>query len=194
MSYHRIVCVQTIPSIGQTYNNVFYMQNPDGALTNAQIGAEINNNLGAQLRGFQSWFLGWQFIYVYDADNHDTPNYIYPCNNAGGLAQEGYLYPTTCFKISWSSLLGGRRGRGRTFIAGSRASWATAAGITASAATNGGVLINNIIARYGNSGNGPLRMVIWHRGTEPPVPSGVVGGILRPYLGMQRRRNYGIGV
>jgi len=115
-------------------------------------------------------------------------------NNSGGLASVGYIYPTLCYKISVQSTLGGRRGRGRFFVAGGRSDWMTASGITQSAATNGGIMVQDLMSRYSFTGSSPLKWVLYHRDPEGGSTSHVVSAILRPFMGMQRRRNYGVGI
>jgi hypothetical protein len=185
---------QTIPSIGQTYQNVCFFDNPDGGLTALQIAGELAANFMPRIQNFQSNFLGWQFLHIYDANDHDDPVYIHPLNNSPGLANTGYIYPTLCYKISLQAVIGGRRGRGRFFVAGGRNDWMTAGGITASAATNGGIHIAALMARYSVTGNGPIKWVIYHRANEDQSASFIASALLRPYMGMQRRRNYGIGI
>jgi hypothetical protein len=106
----------------------------------------------------------------------------------------GYLYPTTGYKLKWQTTAGGRHGRGRFFIAGSRSDWATAGGITASAVTNGGIHLAAIVSRYGPTGTAPLRLGLIHKGGGESTYSGLVSAQFWVYLGQQRRRQYGVGI
>jgi hypothetical protein len=194
MSIKRVTMVQTIPSIGLTFENVVFFNDPTSAMTNAAIGAELRSNFCAKIREFQSNFLGWQFLYIYDANDPSIPVYVHPMLNDPGIAAVGYLYPTNCYKLSWVGTRGGRHGRGRFFIAGSRSDWATSAGITTSAATNGGIHLNSIMTRYSNTGSGPLKLCLWSRNEAGHPTNNVASALFRPYLGIQRRRNYGVGI
>jgi len=191
----RVVMTQSIPSIGQTYQNVVHFYGPGGAGDTAQaLAAELTANFMPKIANFQSWFLGWQFLHIYNAESSGTPVYIHPLNNYGGLAQEGYVYPTLCYKISVQSTVGGRAGRGRFFVAGGRASWMTAGGITQSAATNGGAQLTALIARYSNTGTSSFKWCLIHKDAQNFIVKPMTSLLLRPYMGMQRRRNYGVGV
>jgi hypothetical protein len=161
----------------------------------ADIGAELDTHFCLYIRQFQSDFLGWQVLYIYNALDPLVPVYIYDMVNQGGIAHVGYLYPTTCFKLKWQASVGGRHGRGRFFIAGGRNDWATAGGITSSAATNGGIWLNTLLNRYSVSGTGPIQLGLIPAGaTSSSQFSPVINGQFWQYLGQQRRRNYGVGI
>ena len=194
MSYHRIVCLQTNGSIGATYENVIHCDNPDGSLSNAQIGAEIATNFAANIRAFQSWFLGWQYLYISDVAHPEQGSFVYPMNNAAGIAQQGYVYPTLCYKLKWQTTGTGRHRGGRFFIAGGRADWMTSGGITQSAATNGQVFLNNILNRFKQGGTGPIRLGTITQDQEGFTFNALLTGSFWNYLGQQRRRNYGVGI
>lgn len=194
MSIHRVVCIQTIPSIGQQYENAIHLNNPDGALSPLQIGQELDGNFCAKVRLFQSDFLGWQFLYISDVAHPEAGSFIYPMNNQGGLVHVGYIYPTLCYKFKWQTTGTGRHKAGRFFIAGGRNDWMTAGGITASAATNGGIVLGQIMARYSSTGTGPLRLGTYDYSNEGTGFHTVVSASFWNYLGQQRRRNYGVGV
>jgi len=191
----RVVMTQTIGSIGATYQNVVHFSGPGGAGDTAQaLGPELLSNFVPKIAGFQSWFLGWQFLHIYDAEDSGAPVYIHPCNNFAGLGQEGYVYPTLCYKISVQTSVGGRAGRGRFFVAGGRASWMTAGGITASAVTNGGVMLSQLVARYATTGNGSFKWCLVHKDAQNFIVKPMTSLLLRSFMGMQRRRNYGVGI
>jgi len=194
VSFHRIVCIQTIPSIGATYENAIHCDNPDGSLSPAQIGAELRDNFIARIRNWQSNFLGWQFLYISDVNNPDAGSTVFPLNNLGGLAGVGYLYPTLCYKLKWQTTGTGKHKGGRFFIAGGRNDWSTAGGITASAATNGGIHLAAIVARYSLTGSGPISLGTWTTDAEGGTFNYLLDASFWNYLGQQRRRNYGVGV
>lgn len=192
---YRVVMTQTNGSIGQTYQNVVHFYGPGGGGDTAQaLGAELLANFVPKIAGFQSWFVGWQFLHIYDADDTGVPVYIHPCNNFAGLGQEGYVYPTLAYKISVQTTVGGRAGRGRFFVAGGRASWMTAGGITASAVTNGGVMVSQLQARYSNTGTSEFKWCLFHKDAQNHIVKPMTSLLLRQYMGMQRRRNYLVGI
>lgn len=191
MSVHRVVMLQSIPSIGEFYENVIHLDNPDGTLTDLQIAQELEANFCVSIRQFQSDFLGWQFLYVSDMAHPELGSFIYPMNNQGGLVHVGYVYPTLCYKLKWNVAGTGRRKQGRFFIAGGRIDWMTPGGITASAALNGGIHLQGIVDRYKSGGTGPLTLGTWSvDGLHHPLLSAT----LWQYMGQQRRRNYGVGM
>lgn len=194
MSIHRVVMVQSIPSIGMIFQNAVHFNNPDGALTDAAIGAELAANFCVSIRNFQSNFLGWQYLYIYQLTTPPPPVYIYSMGNVGGLAGTGYLYPTQCMKLKWQTTAGGRKGRGRFFIAGGRNDWVTAAGINATAATNGGIHLANIVARYKLGGTGPLVLGLVEKNGGPTTFTSLQTALFWQYIGQQRRRQYGVGI
>jgi len=190
MGNYRVIMQQSIPSIAQIYENVCYFHGSGGTDTQADLAAELNANFCVSIRNFQTWFLGWQFLFVYKLGPAAPPVLQYAMNNQAGLAQVGYLYPSTALKIRWTGSTGGRHGHGRFYVAGSRNDWATAGGITASAATNGAVHINNIINRYGVNHTSNYQLVLWDRKSTEQAYVPVQSGALFQYLGQQRSRNY----
>jgi len=194
MSVHRVVMVQTIPLLGLTYENVVHFNNPDGALSGAAIGAELQANFMPKIQGWQSNFLGWQYFYIYRVGHPEIPAYIYPLSNSPGLSTAQYMYPTNCYKLKWQCLAGGRHGRGRFYIAGGRSDWAANYGITASAVTNGGILLGQIVARYKLGGTGPLTLGLVEKGGGESTFTALDSAVFWQYIGQQRRRQYGVGI
>lgn len=195
MSLWRVIMLQTIPSIGATYENVVHFKSSDVATASA-LADDLQANFMPHAQNFQSWFLGWQYLYVYKLTSPPSPVYIRNlANDSASCAHVGYLYPTTGFKWRLQATVGGRHGRGRFYCAGSRSDWATAGGITASGATNGDIHLQAIIARYKSGGTSSYTWVLRPGDTltEADCPS-IVSGSVWPYLGMQRRRQYGVGI
>jgi len=177
-----------------TFQNAVHFNNPDGFLTDAAIGSELATNFMPRIQNFQTWFLGWQYFYIYKVDHPEYPVYIHPLANSPGLASVGYIYPTQCYKLKWQCLAGGRHGRGRFFIAGGRSDWSTAGGITASAVTNGGIHLAAIVARYKSGGTGPLTLGLVPKGGSAVDFTALNSALFWQYLGQQRRRQYGVGI
>jgi hypothetical protein len=194
MSLWRVIMLQTIPSIGATYENVVHFKSADTA-TNVQLADDLQANFMPHAQNFQSWFLGWQYLYVYKIATPLPPVYIRNLgNDSASCAHVGYLYPTTGYKWRIQTTVGGRHGRGRFYVGGSRSDWATAGGITSDAATNGGIHLAAIVNRYKSGGTSQF---VWclrpPGGSEIDCPS-MVSASFWQYLGMQRRRQYGVGI
>lgn len=186
--------VQSIPSIGMIFENAVHFNNPDGYLSNAAIGAELATYWMTRIQNWQSYYLGWQYFYIYRVGHPEIPVHIYPLANSPGLAAQPYIYPTQCYKLKWQCLAGGRHGRGRTFIAGGRSDWMTAGGITASAVTNGGIHLAALVARYKSGGTGPLTMGLVEKGGGESTFTAMESALFWQYMGQQRRRQYGHGI
>lgn len=195
MSIYRAVFVQTIPSISATYeNSVCFNNGGGGGLSLAAAAAELQANFVVSISQFQSWFLGWQFLYLYNLNNPVLPPYILNLGNYAGLAHTGYIYPSIAMKLKWHGVTGGRHGRGRFYIAGSRDDWVTAGGVNGTGLTNGTIHMNNMMARYKVGGTGPLNLTIMPKGGSVVDTVAVETATFPQYLGNQRRRNYGVGI
>jgi len=195
MNVWRVICLQSIPSIGQFYENAVHFSDDSGSMTANAVGIELDSFFCNYIRQFQSDFLGWQQLYIYNALNPLVPVYIYDMANQGGFYHGGYIYPTTCMKLKWQSTIGGRHGRGRFFIAGGRVDWVTPGGVNSAGSLNGGIWLNTLLNRYDIAGSGPLKLGLMRSGSHSVGDyTKVIGGQLWQYLGQQRRRNYGVGI
>jgi len=182
---------------GQINQNVWHMRDPDGALGLAAAATEIRDNWLVKIRGMQ------------------TDGYLYtnlevrPVDPAGGapynlaLSVFGTITSTnsadmnfTSIVLKFQSALAGRHGRGRYFVGGtSFGSYPTGviqAGSLGLATLQ--PLVTAMKARYTDvSHTGPLDLVIAPRAS--PGDYVVATDILiRSIVGVQRRRNWGVGI
>jgi hypothetical protein len=194
MEIARVVMIQSIPLISQIYQNVVHFRNPSGTLSDAAIASEIATNFMPKIQGFQSNFLGWQYLYIYNAETPGTPPFVYNLANSPGLSTAAYIYPTLCMKLKWQTLSGGRKSRGRFYIAGGRADWVTNAGVNATGALNGGIVLGQIVARYKLGGTGPLILGLYNERDPEPEFRHLDSATFWQYCGQQRKRQYGVGI
>jgi len=191
----RVVMVQTIPSINMTFeNSVGFDRQDESAGSSSGVADEVQNFFMPMVQNFQSWFLGWQSLYVYKWNHPEEPVYFRNLANSPGLAHVGYIYPTLCMKLKWYGVVGGRHGRGRFYIAGGRDDWVTAGGVNGTGLTNGGTWATNITNRYKAGGTGPYKLVIIPKPPTENVPVGLQSVSFPQFLGQQRRRQYGVGI
>jgi hypothetical protein len=195
VAVYRVVMVQSIPSINMTFENaVGFRTRVDGVGSAAGLATDIQANFMVMIQNFQSNFLGWQSLYVYDWHNPDTPPAFLNLGNSPGLAGVGYMYPTLCMKLKWIGVTGGRHGRGRFYIAGGRADWTTAGGVNGTGLTNGSVWANNIKNRYSSTGTGPYVLSILPKRPTELTEVQMASVQFPQILGQIRRRNYGVGI
>lgn len=105
-------------------------------------------------------------------------------------------HSVSCFKLKWITARGGRRGFGKMYIGG--INWALISGENLLSQTARDRLLAYCAAlesRYMSFDGGPVpyQMVLVHKdANDPPTP--ITSCDFYPLLGVQRRRNRGVGV
>lgn len=186
----RVTCTGLI--YGQTCQNVLHFTNLNDVFNGALIAAEINANWIEYIKALQTSHFTWTNILVQNLDNAATPTFSLVISKQGGGLNEPRVPPFAALVLKISTTLGGRRGRGRVYIGG-MVSLAFELGVfTSSFMTQIATQTANIKSRYGPTGASELRLGVMRRDTGEISPLVDIQG--RGTLGVQRRRNIGVGV
>lgn len=180
--------------LGQTMQNVIHFTNPDGTLSLPDICAEIRDHWLNSMSNCSTSSFVYTLVKAETVGNSSPPP---PATLAVAVAGVGV--PTTnhvvlCFIFKLRTVVGGRRGRGRIYVMAPRADWiANSVPTGAGSAFMTGTVIPALMARYGPAGDSPLILGVASR-DDPTDIKGVESIAVASYMGVQRRRNIGVGI
>lgn len=192
MSTHRITLTQN--ARGRIIQNVFHVNNPDGALSDVQIKDEVVNNWIQVIKphtGLNLTYIGLEIRVVGVAAPPAATHFVL---NIPGTGSSTNLPQVCCVKLGFLTGLSGRKFRGRYYIGLIGNVTDQTDLITGTPMANLEATAATLQARWAVNGSGPLTLVIFHRGPEAPPPTLVTQIIVRATLGVQRRRNLGVGI
>lgn len=180
--------------LGQTMQNVLHFTNPDDTLTLPAVCTDIRDNWLASMSNCSTSSFTYTLV---RADRVDVASPPSPATLAVAVAGVGT--PTTnhvvlCFIFKLRTGVGGRRGRGRIYTMAPRADWISNSVPTgAGSAFMTGTVIPALLARYGPTGASPLILGVASRDDPTDIKS-VESIAVANYMGVQRRRNIGVGI
>ena len=197
MSRHRV----TISSqyYGSVCQNVIYCENPDGALTNAQIATEFYDNFVGHvaLKGIQHLSnanVTYFNIKVETLQSVPPIPYSLNINRAGEVQADSGASPQVCLVMQFRSAVAGKHGHGRIYIAGTNPGFWTNGLLGAGGQAYIDQMLPALKDRFQVGGTGPLYLVVHQKNTlgigDHPVE--LIQFATRP--GIQRRRGIGIGI
>lgn len=184
----------------QICQNVLHFNNPDGALTQAQVAAEIRDKwIGTVTNtGIHSWVtnsITWVKVSVQTRAISPGPPYDLTIAQQGQQSASNEQYTPVCCILKFRTATGGRRGRGRSYVPGMLNGFVTNGLINATFHSYADTAIAALNARFSVGGTGPLFLVIGPRtGISTPDFPPVTAIVASNYVGIQRRRNIGYGV
>lgn len=188
----RVTCSCLVD--GQTCQNVLHFACSPGLLANT-VAETIAAQWLDQIRPFQHSGAQWVSVQAHQVDPPALVTFNKPVVLFGsGTSQDESDLSFVSRKIWLKSNSGGRHGRGRFYIPGtSRSSW-TNGRIKQASITAGQPLINTLMARFtGPNPSTGLNLVIKTKGNT----SGAIFVDFMeqaPIVGVQRRRNIGVGI
>lgn len=194
MSNHRV----TVSALygGQLCQNVLHFINLDGVKTPQQIANSVLVNWVRKVKVQQTNALTNFNILVQNADNPGLAPFSLAIQEPGtGLGES--RYPTfACMVLKYLTNFGGRSGRGRSFIPGIPTdfiqNWVFSAAAITGFTTN---VITPVLAAWGPTGNDGMSLCVRGKAGENSWEYHPIIAInARTQVGVQRRRNVGIGV
>lgn len=189
----RITC--TCTHQGSINQNVLHFINTDGALTLEQCTIDIRDNWLAKAVLHQGNDTRWININAQNLDNPLAAPFSLVTDLPGANSAADRCPSFVCFVFKLSTLTGGRHGRGRIFMPGVHQD-----NFVNNVITSGNLLqwqndfIAPVMARYGPDHTSPLRLCVRANMPDGPVLNPVIAMQLRTILGVQRRRNTGVGI
>lgn len=178
---------------GQQCQNVFHFTGPSSDPGELQTLADhVAANWLAQIRLRHTGSVVYQAIKVRMLESQ-FPTHIKTVNVPGSWGADNEVSTVLCFLLRLRSAEIGRRGRGRLYIPGVLKGWTINGLVTESQILGWDQTIANLMAVYGPNGSSSYRLTIVP--SKPPFDTReVVSMQIAPALGVQRRRNIGIGV
>lgn len=180
---------------GRQVQNTFYVSNPEGSMPLDVVANNIEAAWIPPFRGSQFTSHLYHTIIVTRVLPTGNPLQHVKAINILGTGSSLTLHGSLSYVIKFGSGLAGRKNRGRYYIAGVASGFFETSTEIISAAGNTFFtnMCNQLKAAFtGNTPSSGLGLVIWHRGPEPSTTS-VVQITQRSVLGLQRRRNVGVG-
>lgn len=190
MSHHRVTVSGLL--YGQTHQNVLHVSNPDGALSHSQIADEFETHWISQVKTKQVTSMIYNQIIVSDSSGSGPPAFTKAVNVAGTNVANADAVPFSCFVVQLRTNLAGRHGHGRFYVSGVTNSAHTNGIVTAAVITAWNTTLATMKARFAEGGTSALTLVLKEKNAQVYHP--VTDMIIRQYLGVQRRRNYGVGI
>lgn len=192
MSTERVTITATF--FGQTIQNVIHCNNPDGALTGPQVAAEFRDNWINNVRTQQCQSLVYRSVLVQRLPALANVPYTLGVSIAGVFGDDP-MHPCLCMIFRLHTQRAGKHGRGRLYIAGNRGTGT----VGAAGLVNAGnlavwvALAATLEARFKSGGSGPLTIGVWDKSAGGTLS--LIDGITCPNrVGIQRRRNIGVGI
>lgn len=190
MSICRVVLSGTI--LGQRCQNVLHFKNIDGLLTHVQIRDELVANWLPTVRNLQNAAWTWTDIAVQDRLD-STPDLltVHPLTSQAGVLSgpPGLTFAGGIFSIR--TFTAGRHGHGRFYLPGLHADSITNGALGTSSFADYQTRANNLKTRYCTTVNGFQLGVAPRAHPADFIPATDI--IVRQNLGVQRRRNLGVG-
>lgn len=190
MSIVRVITSQSL--WGQLVQNVMHFQNPDGALSALEIKDEVFTSLWTRLRNHQNTNLIYNSMSVQIVDSSGHSPDVFSLGGLHGSLDGDSYHPSIAVLFSIQTAFGGRHGHGRFYMCGLHFDF-----------IEHGVIRPDIFAlyqgdatfianRFKSGGSGPLTLGVCPR-SDPSDFKGMTDLIAKPTVGIQRRRNIGVG-
>jgi hypothetical protein len=193
MAIHRVDLLQNYR--GRIVQNVFYLDNPDGAQTQQAMAAAIQADWIPALRGAQFTQHQYFQVVITRAEGNPPLEQFVQAMNIVGTGSSITAHGVLSFVLGFKTGLAGRKNRGRYYIAGCVSGFYDASTEILSGA--GTTFFTNACATLttkfaGNNPTSGFRLQIRHRADNTFTP--VTNVQFRSILGVQRRRNVGVGI
>jgi hypothetical protein len=177
--------------------NVVHFENPDGGLTHAQINTELQTNWIGPLKNLHNNNFTWVQLEITTLSSGTTTTDVFPVASGQGAQSGDAAPPFVSAVLKITTAFPGRKGRGRIFIPGlSIGTFGDRGKLTpGSYAAFQTTFLNSFRARYLPGGTANLWLGVTNRGSSAHLDFHQATGIdVRIYAGVQRRRNYFVGV
>lgn len=192
MADYRVTVSGT--NAGQLVQHVFHIQDPDGATGLEGTALDLSTNWVNRHTLRQGPQVRYTNILVQSATDPLVSPFSLTIDRQGQWSASDRVPPFTALVIKKTTLTGGRHGRGRIFFPGV-APDSFQDGIF----TPGYILqwqenfTTPVMARYGPAGSSPLKLMLRANLPDGAIFVPVTTLQVRPILGVQRRRNIGVG-
>lgn len=190
----NIFRVTTIATMyGQQCQNVFHLLGPSAdPLELSAVADHVATNWVGVIRIQQTAAVVYTQVKVRLLDSQFPP-FVKTINTAGSWGFDDEVSTVLCHLLRLRSSEIGKRGRGRLYIPGVLKGWTKNGLMTAAQITSWNARIATLMETYGPNGSSVYRLTIVP--SKPPYSSREVTSMqIAPTLGVQRRRNIGIGV
>lgn len=197
MSLNRVTI--TALFYGQTVQNVFYLQNPDGATTMSDVATRVYTDfIGSTgvkgIKHIASSQVNWISVKVEEVSLTPPSPFILAISRAGDLPPTAYINPAGCFILQLRTALAGRHGHGRIYIPG----------VTPNFMTNGlrgpdadayiVQFLPDLKTAWLAATNPDLYLVVHRKGNDPTEHIQCTDLQISTHIGIQRRRMPGVGI
>jgi len=180
---------------GATVLNVFFFRKADGSASDMSLlCTRFRDNFLNDWRGLVINNCHWSKVKVDHLDSFTPfPSVELTFSLAGGGGFTNEMTPIKCFVIRTFTDFGGRRGRGRKYWPGATDNGLAAGLFQAIVINNWTTALGNTLTKWG--GATPTQAFNWGLVSRDDLFTfrAITHANLRPSLGVQRRRNIGVG-
>ena len=193
MAIERVTFQGTYPS--GAVENVVHFHNADGATTHAAMAAYLQTNWINPLIALQSTGFRWVQMLIQKVDGSPGVSDTFAITPNQGTQSGDGAPPYQAGVIKLSTGFPGRKGRGRIFLGpfaiGTFSQYGTLT--TGSYSAFQTLLLNAWRTKFISPGSAPIYLVVTSR-SDPSDFHLVTALDVRPWSGVQRRRNYSVGI
>lgn len=180
---------------GQMHQNVLHFQQVEGGGTDPQFQAfRIRDVWLPQIRTLHTASLNYNSIVIQNLDLPANAPTTVPINIVGSIAASSDMLPFAAMVVLLQTGRAGRRGRGRFYV-GSLPTVAFTNGLLTAARISGFETMRGVLepAFVGPGATAGMKLVVHGKGPGAEI-NPVVRMAARAVVGVQRRRNIGIGI
>lgn len=192
MSHYRITVSGTL--FGQLIQHVFHMEDPDGLTGLAGTATDLRDNWVFKHTLRQGPEVRYTNILVQNIDDPLVAPFSLTIDRQGQWSATDRVPPFSCLVVKKVTATGGRHGRGRIFFPGVAPDAFQNGAFTSGYLTQwNDNFITPVMARYGPSGSHNLNLMLRANLPDGAILVPIISLQVRPILGVQRRRNIGVG-
>jgi hypothetical protein len=180
--------------LGNAHQNVIHFKTSNGTETTAMLAAELRDHWLQQIKTRHGSPLLWNGISVRKLGTTDAP-FTLSISIAGAGDSSANYTPFAAFVVQIRTAFAGKHGHGRFYLGAVHPGSYVNGIITSTTISDWATVISTLMGWYGPSGTTPYQIGVLKRGsTDPTDFHPATALVLRSSLGVQRRRNYGVGI
>jgi len=181
--------------LNQINQNVLHFENPDGSLTNEEMRDDILGHWMPICRNRQNANGRWSKITISEIGGTPGDPFVHliPSPGQAGSMDGPPEHPSLTALFSTRTGVGGRHGHGRIYMPGFHGGWVENGLMRSDILPLMQTVANNLSGWYSLTGAGPLVLKVVPR-AHPVDALSVTSIVVKSVMGIQRRRNIGVGM
>jgi hypothetical protein len=180
--------------LGNAHQNVLHFKTANGTETPATLAADLRDKWLQQIKTRHGGTLVWNGISVRQLGTTTAPFTLSIAITGSGDTSANYT-PFAAFVVQIRTAFAGRHGHGRFYLGAVHPGAYVNGILTSTTISDWATIISTLMGWYGPSGTTPYQLGVLKRGSSDSTDfHPCTALVLRSSLGVQRRRNYGVGI